>query len=250
MKKRIIIKATNLCKKYTEEQVLKNLNIEIYEGDFTVIMGSSGSGKTTLLNCLSCMDCVTAGEVNFWETNIAEMSDVQVSNFRKEHIGFVFQEMNLLEHLSVRENIALPAYLLNRESDKAIKEHSEKLLEEVGMKGLEERFPKELSGGQRQRIAIARALINSPELLFADEPTGALNSKTSNQILDLLTTVNQKGQSMVMVTHDLKAAIRASRIIYLCDGEIAGELQMPFYELKGIENRETEISKWLQSMGW
>lgn len=250
MSKDIIIRGKNICKKYSKELILKNIEINIIEGDFTVIMGSSGSGKSTLLNSLSGMDSITDGEIKFKGNDITKMSDRELSNFRKEYIGFIFQEINLLEHLSVIENITLPAYLLNKEKLKKIKESSENLLKAIGMKGYENRFPKELSGGQRQRVAIARALINSPDVIFADEPTGALNSNTSNQILDLLTDINRREQSIVMVTHDLKAALRANRIIYLCDGEIAGELQLTPYQEIDVKNREIEVLEWLNSMGW
>ncbi|NKF07169.1 ABC transporter ATP-binding protein [Clostridium gasigenes] len=250
----ILIKAKDLCKSYANEglqnHVLNNIDLEIIENDFTVIMGSSGSGKSTLLYCLSGMDTFSSGEVYFKEASIHNMKTDELSMLRRKHIGFVFQQMHLVSNLSLFENIVVPGYLLKKYKPKEVNKRAKELLKSVGLLEAQKRLPSQVSGGEQQRASIARGLINEPSLIFADEPTGALNSKARNEVLDLLTKVNEKGQSILMVTHDIKAAIRANRIMYIEDGKVVGDMSMKPYTEEEKKSRETQVLSWLSSKGW
>jgi len=255
MEKQAIIKISNLKKNYKqgkdETQVLKEVNVTIYRNDFTIIMGNSGSGKSTFLYCVSGMDSISSGSVSFLNYEIADLKEDSLSTLRKQHMGFVFQQMNLMPNLNIIENITIPAYLLSKKKKTEIIENAKELMNNFNIKGLEKRFPSQVSGGQLQRVAIARALINQPEIIFADEPTGALNSTSGKEVLDTLTSCNDTGQSILMVTHDVKAALRANRIIYISDGQIKGEkLLLPFVEEKNLKERENTVLSWLFEMGW
>lgn len=245
-----ILEANNLIKKYKDENILNGVMLDIYQGEFLVIMGSSGSGKTTLLNCLSGMDKITSGRVSIQGENFESLTDKQASNFRASKVGFVFQEMNLIDNLSVEENILLPSFLKKNRNEVETKNKLSNLLSIIDLKHRRNSTPSELSGGQKQRVAIARALINNPAIIFADEPTGALNSKNSENILNLLSDTNFNGQTIVLVTHDLKTSLRADRILYLKDGNIFGELQLEKFSKDKELERERVVSDWLQGMGW
>lgn len=248
-----LLEAKNLCKSYSNgsviQHVLRNLNIKIYEGDFTVIMGNSGSGKSTLLYALSGMDKPTIGDISFREERISGYNNDRLAIFRRKHCGFIFQQMYLNDTMSVMDNILLSGLLVSR-NKKQLKQRAQKLLEEVGLgEDCYEKFPNQLSGGEAQRVAIVRALINEPKIVFADEPTGALNSQNANNVLDVMTQVNHEGQSIVMVTHDMKTARRANRILYLKDGVIIDELNLGFY-VKGDRERHNVLKEFLDRMGW
>lgn len=251
--KNVIIKTELLCKSFISDgeinNVIKNMDLEIYEGDFTVIMGSSGSGKSTLLYSLSGMDSATTGKVLFEDVDITRMKEKEISKLRKDKIGFVFQGINLIPNLNVYENILSPTYKTNVERN-VIEEKISTLLEKMELTSQKKKFPNQMSGGQRQRAAICRALINNPKVLFADEPTGALNSSQGQSVLDTFTAINRDGQSVVMVTHDLKAALRGNRIIYLKDGRIDGDLRLDDYDEKSVSNREEVVYKFLKEKGW
>lgn len=250
----ILIKAKDLCKSYASEglqnHVLSNIDLEIYEKDFTVIMGSSGSGKSTLLYCLSGMDTISSGEVFFKDEGIHKMKSDGLAILRRKHIGFIFQQMHLVSNLSLYENVVVPGYLLKKYKPKEVNKRAEELLDDMGLLKAKKRLPSQVSGGEQQRASIARALINEPALIFADEPTGALNSKSRNDVLDLLTKVNEKGQSILMVTHDIKAATRANRIIYIEDGKVVGDMRIEYYKEEEKKSRETQVIAWLASKGW
>lgn len=248
-----ILSAHNLCKSYSNgkvmQHVLKNLNIEIREGDFTVIMGNSGSGKSTLLYSLSGMDKPSLGSIKFRDVEISNYSNDKLALFRRENCGFVFQQVYLNDTMSVMDNI-LVCGLLVQKNKKELVMRAKELLHLVGLEeDTYNKFPAQLSGGQAQRVAIVRAVINHPKVLFADEPTGALNSSNSNNVLDVMTTLNEEGQSVVMVTHDMKSAIRANRILYLRDGVIEDELILGKYE-SGDSERHQRLSVFLERMGW
>ncbi|GKU25033.1 ABC transporter ATP-binding protein [Clostridium folliculivorans] len=251
--KDVIIKTELLCKSFISDgevnNVIKNLDLEIFEGDFTVIMGSSGSGKSTLLYNLSGMDEVTTGKVYFEKIDITRMKEKEISKLRKERLGFVFQGINLIPNLTVYENILSPTYKTKAER-REIEEKIGTLLEKMELTSHRKKFPNQMSGGQKQRAAICRALINNPKILFADEPTGALNSSQGENVLDIFTTINNEGQSVVMVTHDLKAALRGNRIIYLKDGRIDGELNLEQYDRISASEREEILYKFLKEKGW
>lgn len=250
---RILIKTTNLCKTYVSDgqgfNAIKNVNIEIYEKDFTVIMGSSGSGKSTLLYLLSGMDSITSGDVVFDGININGFKEKNMAEFRRKSIGFVFQAINLVSDLTLFENIAITGYLADKDKNNVNKK-ADNLLNLLDMEEFKDKYPSQVSGGQMQRVAVARALINSPKVLFADEPTGALNSSQGNNVLDVMTDINNNGQTIVMVTHDLKAAVRASRILFIRDGRIDGDLKLDRYVKEKKEEREKMIYSYLSEKGW
>ncbi len=252
--KETILSAKDLCKSFAnngdQNHVLSNVNIEIYEKDFTVVMGASGSGKSTLLYCLSGMDSITAGKVLYQGNCISEYKEKQLAYLRRGEFGFVFQQMHLVSNLTIFENIAVPGYLNKSKKTAQVNERTDFLLELMCLKEVAKHLPSQVSGGEQQRAAIARAIISEPKLLFADEPTGALNRKNSNIVLDLLTQLNQDGQSILMVTHDIHAAIRADRVLYLEDGKIIGELKLRPFAAEEVKSREAQINAWLTSMSW
>lgn len=252
--KNTILKASGLCKSFAHNggqiHVLSHVDIEIYEGDFTVIMGASGSGKSTMLYTLSGMDRATAGTVMYKGENLAAMKEKELARLRHTDFGFIFQQMHLVSNLSLFENIAVSGYLNKDRSVSEIKNKTKQLLERMNISHIMEHLPTQVSGGEQQRCAIARAVINSPKLLFADEPTGALNRKNTTEVLNLLTELNKSGQSILMVTHDIKAAIRGTRILYIEDGKIVGELPLPPYNSDEEKSRETQVNAWLSSMKW
>ena len=230
--------------------ILSHVSLDLYKGDFTVVMGASGSGKSTLLYALSGMDRVTAGQVLYNGRNIAALKEKERSKLRYSDFGFVFQQMHLLGNLSIFENVVVPGYLNKKNTADKVRKKAHELLDRMGLSGVKTHLPSQVSGGEQQRCAIARAVINTPVVLFADEPTGALNRQNSTGVLDLLTGLNEDGQSILMVTHDLKAALRATRILYLEDGNITGELSLPAYGTQDEKNRETQVNAWLESMEW
>lgn len=213
-------------------------------------MGASGSGKSTLLYSLSGMDRATSGEVLYNGENLVSMKEKNLAALRHGDFGFIFQQMHLVSNLSLFENVAVPGYLNKSESAAAVKAYANELLEKMGLSHIKTHLPSQVSGGEQQRCAIARAVINHPKLLFADEPTGALNRRNTTEVLNLLTELNQSGQSILMVTHDMRAALRASRLLYLEDGKIIGELPLPHYNPDEEKSRETQVNAWLSSMKW
>ncbi|MBP0956091.1 MAG: ABC transporter ATP-binding protein [Oscillospiraceae bacterium] len=252
--KNTILSAKELCKSFAHNggqiHILSHVDMELYEGDLTVIMGASGSGKSTLLYALSGMDRATAGQVIYGGNDIVKMNEKGLARLRHTDFGFVFQQMHLVSNLSLFENIAVPGYLNKNKSAVQVKERAEKLLEQMGISHIKAHLPSQVSGGEQQRCAIARAVINEPKLLFADEPTGALNRRNTTEVLDLLTELNRSGQSILMVTHDMRAALRATRILYIADGNIIGELTLPPYYSEEEKSREAQVSAWLNSMEW
>lgn len=251
MKKKII-ETKDLCKSFvtgkTANHVLKNLSLSLYEGDFTIIMGSSGSGKSTLLYNLSTMDEPTSGQVKLLDHDITHLKEKEAVEIRKREISFIFQSMNLLTDMTVFENVAYCGYGLA--DKKSINEKAENLLRRLGLWEMREKYPSELSGGMQQRTAIARALIGDAKIIFCDEPTGALNSTMGTEVLDLLSELNKEGCSIVMVTHDLKAAERATRLLYLADGRIEGDLKLNPYGMDDKKERKNTIIQFLREHNW
>lgn len=251
--KKTIIQTKKLCKTFStggnQQHVLKNLDLDIKEGDFTTIMGASGSGKSTLLYALSGMDVPTLGDVFYEKQNIAKLTQDELAIFRRKNCGFIFQQIYLLDYMNVLDNILSGGLLITNNKTLVVRKAKE-LLKDVGIEeNMWNKFPSQLSGGEAQRVGIIRALINSPHVVFADEPTGALNFASSSQVLDILTQVNKKGQSIVMVTHDLKSALRGNRVIYLRDGVIYGECLLGVFEEKD-EKRKQKLNIFLNEMGW
>lgn len=251
--KKAILCTKNLSKTFSsggvQQHVLKNIDLQLYEGDFTVIMGASGAGKSTLMYALSGMDTPTLGTITFGDEVISEYSQDKLAVFRRKHCGFVFQQIYLIDGMSVMDNV-LTAGLLVSKDRKSVAERAKELLAAVDIpEETQKKFPSQISGGEAQRVGIVRALINSPEVLFADEPTGALNSQTGLDVLDTLTAFNEKGQSVVMVTHDVRSARRGNRILYLKDGTVIGECDLGKYE-HGNTERHEKLSEFLKEMGW
>ena len=249
-----ILKTEKLCKTFSNEgmqqHVIKNLDLEIMEGDFTVIMGSSGSGKSTLLYALSGMDKPSVGKVFFGEEEISGLNNDQLAMFRRKHCGFVFQSIYLLDNMNVFDNIMTGALVVQKNSPE-LNARVKELLNKVGItEKLWKKYPNQLSGGECQRVGIVRAIVNEPRILFADEPTGALNSSSGQDVLNVFTGLHKNGQSIVMVTHDIKTALRGSRVIYLRDGGIVGEHRMPDYETDDKTKRRESLQNFLNEMGW
>lgn len=251
--RKTIIKTDKLSKSFSvsgkQYHIIKNLDLEIYEGDFTVIMGSSGAGKSTLLYALSGMDKPSLGHIEYAGKEITEMNDDQLAVFRRKHCGFVFQQVHLVDSMSIMDN-AISTGMLIGQKQKDLKKKAAALFERVGIsEEMTDKFPAQVSGGEAQRAAMVRAVINDPDVVFADEPTGALNSAGVEAVLNVLTDINNEGQSIVMVTHDIKSARRANRILYLEDGGIKGECNPGKY-VSGDKERHEMIRGFLEEMGW
>lgn len=230
--------------------VLDQVDVDIYEKDFTIIMGSSGAGKSTLLYALCGMDTITGGRVLYKGRELGRMRENEMAVLRAKEFGFVFQQAHLVSNLTLLENVAVAGYLSRKAGPAGIREASVQLLEQMGVENAKDRLPSHVSGGEAQRAAIARAMIGHPALLFADEPTGSLNKSHTVAVLNVLTRLNRLGQSILMVTHDLRAAIRGNRILYLEDGKIVDALELPPYEEYGEQQRESRVSRWLSGLQW
>ncbi len=248
--KKVLIKGKGICKSFSGVQVLDHVDIDIFEGDFTVIMGASGAGKSTLLYALSGMDDITGGDVEFKEKKISNLQENKMAQLRAEEFGFVFQQTHLVSNLTLLENVAVAGYACRTKNIKNVRERAVQILSQMHVNRAKERLPHQVSGGEAQRAAIARAVINHPALIFADEPTGALNKANSEEVLELMTELNRNGQSILMVTHDIRSAVHGNRILYLEDGKILEELDLNVYGEDDRKTRETKVSDWLSSLRW
>lgn len=252
--KNVILEAKQLNKSFAnngvQNHVINNLDLQIFEGDFTVIMGASGSGKSTLLYNISGMDRPTSGQVIYKDKDITKLNEKKMASLRVNEFGFVFQQVHLVSNLTVLENILVPGYMAGGKKPAEVMKEALALLKDLNVEGTANRLPSQISGGEAQRGAIARAVINHPGVLFADEPTGALNRKNTKDVLKLFSELNTKGQTILMVTHDMKAAIYANRIIYIEDGRVCGELELSPYDEENRKSRETQINAWLNSLQW
>jgi putative ABC transport system ATP-binding protein len=250
-----IIEAKNLCKTYIVEKrqnnVLKNVNLKVEKGEMVAIMGPSGSGKSTLLYSISGMDKITSGEVIFDGKDISKLSKNELSELRLNKMGFIFQQMFMMKNLSILDNILLPSIESKKEtiSRKEKLLRAETLMRKLGIIEIADNDINEVSGGQLQRACIARSMINNPDILFADEPTGALNRQSSKEVMDELCKLNDEGTTIMMVTHDAKVAARCTRILYIVDGQIAGEYKFANNKLEQKE-KERLLNTWLMDMGW
>ena len=224
-----ILEVHNVKKIYTQRlgsvrvTALSNVSFSVEKGEYIAIMGESGSGKTTLLNILAALDKPTSGSVLLDGTDITSIKEKNIAKFRRDNLGFVFQEFNLLDNFTVRDNILLPLVLMGMPQEKMFKMLAP-TAKNLGITELLDKFPYEISGGQKQRTAAARAMITDPKILLADEPTGALDSKSSDELLSLFSDFNKQGQTILMVTHSVKAASRANRVLFIKDGEIYHQL--------------------------
>lgn len=224
-----LLEVNNLKKVYSSRfggntvQALANVSFNIEEGEYVAIMGESGSGKTTLLNILASLDKPTSGEVILQGKNIVTIKDKEISSFRRDNLGFVFQDFNLLDTFSNRDNIFLPLVLAGRKIEDMEKRITP-IVKKLEIQDILSKYPYEISGGQKQRVAVARALITNPKLILADEPTGALDSRASDHLLKLFNDINKSGQTILMVTHSISAASHASRVLFIKDGEVFHQL--------------------------
>ncbi|MBQ4284017.1 MAG: ABC transporter ATP-binding protein [Lachnospira sp.] len=252
-----ILEVKDLCKTYIvnkrQNNVLKNVNLAVSEGEMVAVMGPSGSGKSTLLYAVSGMDSITAGSVNFGGKDISKLSDKELAKLRLDEMGFIFQQMYMLKNLTVLDNIILPACQSdkNNESRKETVERGQELLRKLGIIDIADNDINEVSGGQLQRACICRSMINKPKMIFADEPTGALNRASSDGVMEELLKINAEGTTIMLVTHDAKVAAKCTRVMYIEDGNIKGEYDLGRYtdETK-LRERERIISNWLMEMGW
>lgn len=252
----IILETYGLKKVYNlgkgnSQTVLKSINVQIKRGEFVTIMGPSGSGKSTFLYNISGMDKMTAGSVVFDGQDLSTLSEKELSNLRLTQMGFVFQQPHLLKNLSIFDNIILSAYLEKSNSRKEINETAIELMSKTGISELAYKDITQASGGQLQRVGICRALINRPKIIFGDEPTGSLNSKATNEIMELLQNINETGTTILLVTHDAKVAAKSERVLLMIDGNIVGEKYLGKLrkENQDIRKREEKLSSWLIDMG-
>ncbi|MBS5111313.1 MAG: ABC transporter ATP-binding protein [Coprobacillus cateniformis] len=250
------LKVTNLCKTYIvnkrQNNVLRNVNLEIQAGEMVAIMGPSGSGKTTLLYTVSGMDDATAGKVNFFGKELTVLEPNEISDLRLQEMGFVFQQMYMLKNLSIYDNIILPAYQANQKKNRHdIQERAKILMQKLGISDVSDNGINEVSGGQLQRACICRSLINQPKIIFADEPTGALNKQNSIEVMDELTRINTEGTSIMLVTHDMRVASKCERVLYIEDGNIRDEIILgKCMSTSDIRQRERQLNEWLIKLGW
>ena len=249
----------DLCKTYIvnkrQNNVLRNVNFSLEKGEFVSVMGPSGSGKSTLLYTVSGMDKMTSGEVLFFGKNIADLNDDKMADLRLNEMGFVFQQMHMLRNLSVFDNIILSAYHSKKAGSpsnrREINEKAKELMRKFDIIETAENDITEVSGGQLQRACICRAMINDPKMIFADEPTGSLNSKAATEVMDKLNDLNREGSTILMVTHDIKVSARSDKVIYIVDGNIKGQQVLGKYSgEEDAREREKKLSAWLVNMGW
>lgn len=253
MEKETVISAKHLKKSFGEKEnvqtIYSDLNIDIYKGDFTVIMGSSGAGKSTLMYSLSGMDKPDGGQIDFDGTDITKLNSDKLAVFRRSQCGFVFQQIYLIDRMSLMDNVVAAGVLISKNKED-IRNRAKQLFSLVNIPEITwKKTPSQISGGEAQRAGIVRAVINNPNVLFADEPTGALNSANGTAVLDVFSSLHGKGQSIVMVTHDKKSALRGNRILYIKDGEIYGECNLGKFDPDNTERKE-KFETFISEMGW
>ncbi|MGN0501802.1 MAG: ABC transporter ATP-binding protein [Ruminococcus sp.] len=252
-----VLEVNNLCKTYIvnkrQNNVLKNVSFTVEQGEMVAIMGPSGSGKSTLLYTVSGMDSVTAGEVRFDGSEISKLSSSELASVRLDEMGFIFQQMYMLKNLTVLDNIILPACHSDKNnlSKKEKVEHGKDLMRKLGIIEIADNDINEVSGGQLQRACICRSMINHPKIIFADEPTGALNRTSSEEVMEELRKINDEGTTIMLVTHDVKVAAKCTRVMYIVDGNIKGEYNLgKCNDEKDLRQRERSLNNWLMEMGW
>ena len=250
-----ILEVKDLCKTYIvnkrQNNVLKNVNFKIGEGEMVAVMGPSGSGKSTLLYAVSGMDSLTAGEVNFCGRNIAGMGERELADLRLDEMGFIFQQMYMLKNLTILDNIILPATQSKkrREPRRETMRRGQDLMRRLNIIAIADNDINEVSGGQLQRACICRSMMNNPKMIFADEPTGALNRTSSDEVMEELVKLNSEGTTIMLVTHDVKVAAKCTRAMYIVDGNIKGEYDLSECSTQ-IRERERTLNNWLLELGW
>ncbi|WP_100329943.1 ABC transporter ATP-binding protein [Bacillus xiapuensis] len=250
--KKIII-GDHITKSFGEREekrnVLDGVSIEINEGEFVAIMGPSGSGKSTLMFALSGMDDVNSGKVVFEDGDLSVMSENELSDIRRTKMGFVFQQPTMLKNLNIIDNIILPVMRDNRKNVASILDKARTLMKRVGIEELEKHDITQVSGGQLQRAGICRALMNNPKIIFGDEPTGALNSKSAQEIMNIFSEINEEGTTVLLVTHDAKVAARTERILFMRDGKIVSELKLSKYDGTNMDTRIEKVTMKMIELG-
>lgn len=252
----MILNVMDLSKSFAIEglapqKILKNIQFTVNKGEFVSVMGPSGSGKSTLLYTISGMACPTSGTVEFCGERIDQLSEEQLTTLRLDKMGFVFQQPNLLKNFCLLDNIVLSAYLGKKESRAEINHRANRLMAQTGIEKIASQDITQASGGELQRVAICRALINQPEIVFGDEPTGALNSKTATEIMTVFAKINSAGTAVMLVTHDAKVAAKTERILFMTDGEIVSEKYLGKYQEEAqLKEREEEVAIWLNKLGF
>jgi len=252
-----ILEVRDLCKTYIvnkrQNNVLKNVNFTVSEGEMVAVMGPSGSGKSTLLYAVSGMDSITAGQSCFCGKDIAKMGAKELADLRLDEMGFIFQQMYMLKNLTVLDNIILPAVQSskNTETRKETVQRGHELMRKLGIIDIADNDINEVSGGQLQRACICRSMINNPKMIFADEPTGALNRTSSDEVMEELAKLNNDGTTIMLVTHDVKVAARCTKVMYIVDGNIKGEYNLDKYtNASQLRDRERALNNWLLELGW
>ncbi|WP_075720686.1 ABC transporter ATP-binding protein [Roseburia sp. 499] len=254
-----ILEVKDLCKTYIinkrQNNVLRNVNFQVEEGEMVAVMGPSGSGKSTLLYAVSGMDGITAGNVKFAGKEIHSLPQKKMAQLRLDEMGFVFQKMYMLKNLSVLDNIILPARQSKKNHSSRREQilRGQELMRKLGIVNIAENDINEVSGGQLQRACICRSMINKPKMIFADEPTGALNRTASNEVMEELQKINQEGTTIMLVTHDVKVAAKCTRVMFIVDGNIKGEYHLDRCDVndeKSLKERERTLNNWLLEMGW
>ncbi|MCM1008170.1 MAG: ABC transporter ATP-binding protein [Ruminococcus flavefaciens] len=249
-----ILEVKDLCKTYIvnkrQNNVLRNISFTVNEGEMIAVMGPSGSGKSTLLYTVSGMDKMTAGDVLFCGRNMSKLSENELAEMRLDDMGFIFQQMYMMKNLSVLDNIILPAVKSDKiqESRKSTVHRGQDLMRKLGIIEIMNNDINEVSGGQLQRACICRSMINNPRMMFADEPTGALNRTSSEEVMNELTKLNNDGTTIMLVTHDAKVAAKCTRVLFLVDGNIKGEYNIN--RERTLRDRERDLNNWLLEMGW
>ena len=249
-----ILDVKDLCKTYIvnkrQNNVLRNVSFQIRSGEMVAVMGPSGSGKSTLLYTVSGMDRMTAGDVTFCGRNMAKLKDHELAKMRLDDMGFIFQQMYMMKNLSVLDNIILPAVKSDkiRESRRETVSRARELMHKLGIAETADNDINEVSGGQLQRACICRSMMNRPQMIFADEPTGALNRTASDEVMTELEQLNQEGTTVMLVTHDAKVAAKCTRVLFIVDGNIKGEYNID--KKLSVRDRERGLNNWLMEMGW
>lgn len=250
--KKIII-GENIVKSFgvgnEKHNVLDNVSVYINEGEFVSVMGPSGSGKSTLLYAMSGMDGIDGGKVSFDGRDLSALSEKELADIRRTKMGFVFQQPTLLKNLNILDNIILPSMRDNRKNVAKVTEKARALMKKFGIAELENRNITQVSGGQLQRAGICRSLINNPKIIFGDEPTGALNSKTAQEIMDIISEINTEGTAVILVTHDAKVAARTDRVMFMFDGKIVSQLQLNKFSGADLDERIKKVTEKMQEIG-
>ncbi len=250
-----VLNVKDLCKTYIvnkrQNNVLRNVSFQVFEGEMVAIMGPSGSGKSTLLYSVSGMDNATAGNIYFNNKDITKLSQKELADVRLNDMGFIFQQMYMLKNLTVLDNIILPGLQANKLAKADVTNRGKELMRKLSIIDIADNDINEVSGGQLQHACICRSLINNPKMIFADEPTGALNRTTSDDVMQELTKLNNEGTTILLVTHDVKVAAKCQRVLYIVDGNISGEYNLGKYnEDLELKERERTLNNWLLQMGW